>query len=72
MDPIRFLRFYPNRGFHGTACINGAVLAYRDAQELTIFRLLLMPFRRQRPTWQLPDGNYPDRQETGDQDFLAA
>jgi sterol desaturase/sphingolipid hydroxylase (fatty acid hydroxylase superfamily) len=37
------------------------VPAYRDPRELTLFSLLAMPFRRQRPTWRLPNGAHPDR-----------
>ena len=36
------------------------VAAYRDEKELTIGRLLVLPFRRQRG-WRLPDGEIPDR-----------
>ena len=36
------------------------VAAYRDERELTFGKLLLLPFRRQRP-WRLPDGKVPDR-----------
>jgi sterol desaturase/sphingolipid hydroxylase (fatty acid hydroxylase superfamily) len=36
------------------------VAAYRDEQELTLGKLLALPFRRQRP-WRLPDGRQPDR-----------
>lgn len=36
------------------------VPAYRDPRELTLVRLLLMPFKGQRP-WQLPDGTKPQR-----------
>ncbi|MBM3219556.1 MAG: sterol desaturase family protein [Candidatus Rokubacteria bacterium] len=35
--------------------------AFRRPQELTFRRLMLMPFGGQRPTWQLPDGETPDR-----------
>ncbi len=37
------------------------VPAYRDQRELTLFSLLAMPFRHQRPTWRLPNGLHPDR-----------
>jgi sterol desaturase/sphingolipid hydroxylase (fatty acid hydroxylase superfamily) len=37
------------------------VAAYRDEKELTIGRLLVLPFRRQR-AWKLPDGKKPDRE----------
>jgi len=36
------------------------VAAYRDEKELTIGRLLALPFRKQR-AWQLPNGEKPDR-----------
>lgn len=48
------------------------VPAYRDPRELTFVGLLLMPFRRQRPTWRLPDGEHPDRDASGDTRRLAA
>ena len=38
------------------------VAAYRDEKELTFGRLLILPFRRQRP-WQLPNGKQPKRSE---------
>ena len=37
------------------------VAPYRDEQELTLGRLWIMPFRKQRP-WQLPDGTKPERE----------
>jgi sterol desaturase/sphingolipid hydroxylase (fatty acid hydroxylase superfamily) len=36
------------------------VAAYRDEKELTIGRLLVLPFHKQR-AWQLPNGEKPDR-----------
>ena len=36
------------------------VAAYRDEKELTLGRLLILPFGIQRP-WRLPDGGRPDR-----------
>ena len=36
------------------------VAAYRDEKELTVGRLLILPFRKQRP-WQLPNGERPER-----------
>ena len=55
---------------HGTLRLNVpqdsveiGVPAYRDAAELTLPRLLAMPFRHERPTWQLPDGTRPVRAE---------
>jgi sterol desaturase/sphingolipid hydroxylase (fatty acid hydroxylase superfamily) len=46
--------------------------AYRDARELTFRRLMAMPFRRQRPTWRLPNGDRPDRTGAPDSRSLAA
>jgi sterol desaturase/sphingolipid hydroxylase (fatty acid hydroxylase superfamily) len=37
------------------------VPAYRDPQELTFTKILLMPFGKQRPTWQLPGDGKPER-----------
>ena len=37
------------------------VPAYRDENELTVGRLWLLPFRRQRDYWRLPDGEHPER-----------
>jgi sterol desaturase/sphingolipid hydroxylase (fatty acid hydroxylase superfamily) len=48
------------------------VPAYRDPRELSFFRLLTMPFRRQRSTWRLPDGSYPDRCGVSTTDRLVA
>jgi hypothetical protein len=36
------------------------VTAYRDENELRLGKLLVLPFREQRP-WKLPDGTEPDR-----------
>ena len=36
------------------------VAAYRDEQELTLGKLLALPFRKQRE-WRLPNGEQPDR-----------
>jgi sterol desaturase/sphingolipid hydroxylase (fatty acid hydroxylase superfamily) len=36
------------------------VAPYRDEKELTLFQLLILPFRKQRE-WRLPDGEQPDR-----------
>ncbi len=36
------------------------VAAYRDENELTIGKLLVLPFRRQR-SWELPNGERPER-----------
>jgi sterol desaturase/sphingolipid hydroxylase (fatty acid hydroxylase superfamily) len=52
---------------HGTlrrdipqAAITIGVAAYRDEREITAGKLLMMPFRKQRP-WRLPNGEYPQR-----------
>lgn len=37
------------------------VAAYRDEQELTVGKLLALPFRKQRP-WKLPNGAIPQRE----------
>jgi sterol desaturase/sphingolipid hydroxylase (fatty acid hydroxylase superfamily) len=36
------------------------VAAYRDEHELTLGKLLVLPFHKQRP-WRLPNGDLPDR-----------
>lgn len=63
---------------HGTLRLNVGqdqitigVPAYRDARELTVVGLLLLPFRRQREDWRLPDGSVPEREEHGDRSRLA-
>jgi sterol desaturase/sphingolipid hydroxylase (fatty acid hydroxylase superfamily) len=35
--------------------------AYRDPEEVTLPRVLAMPFREQRPTWRLPGDGKPER-----------
>jgi sterol desaturase/sphingolipid hydroxylase (fatty acid hydroxylase superfamily) len=52
---------------HGTLKLNVrqeeitiGVPAYRDSREVRLFNVL-MPFRRQRPTWQLPADGEPSR-----------
>lgn len=40
--------------------ITTGVAAYRDEKELTLGRLFILPFRRQRP-WRLPGGEQPER-----------
>jgi hypothetical protein len=37
------------------------VPAYRDPQELTLTKIMAMPFGKQRPTWQLPEDGSPER-----------
>lgn len=63
---------------HGTIRLNVpqeqiviGVPAYRDEQELTVLQLFLMPFRRQKAYWRLPDGSEPQRQIDGDRTRLA-
>jgi sterol desaturase/sphingolipid hydroxylase (fatty acid hydroxylase superfamily) len=36
------------------------VAAYREENELTVGKLLALPFRKQRP-WRLPNGEFPER-----------
>lgn len=45
--------------------------AYRDPHELTIFNLLLMPFREKPRDWKLPDGSVPERAKEEKEDRLA-
>jgi len=54
--------------FHGSlrrdipqAALTIGVAAYRDEKELTVGQLLMLPFCKQRPYWQLPSGEHPDR-----------
>jgi hypothetical protein len=37
------------------------VAAFREEQELTVGKLLTLPFTEQRP-WRLPNGEVPERQ----------
>jgi sterol desaturase/sphingolipid hydroxylase (fatty acid hydroxylase superfamily) len=37
------------------------VAAYRVERELSVGQLLILPFRKQRAYWQLPNGEHPDR-----------
>ena len=37
------------------------VPAYRDPQEVTLAKIMAMPFGKQRPTWQLPGDGSPER-----------
>ena len=53
---------------HGTlkldvpqAAVRIGVPAYRAPVELTVGKILALPFEPQRPTWQLPDGHQPVR-----------
>jgi sterol desaturase/sphingolipid hydroxylase (fatty acid hydroxylase superfamily) len=41
--------------------IDIGVPAYRDANELGLTRLVEMPFRKQRPSWECTDGSRPKR-----------
>ncbi len=63
---------------HGTIRLNVpqnqitiGVPAYRDERELTARGLILLPFRRQKPYWQLPDGSEPGRHERGNRARLV-
>jgi sterol desaturase/sphingolipid hydroxylase (fatty acid hydroxylase superfamily) len=47
------------------------VPAYRQRSELGAGALLLLPFRRQRDDWTLPDGTHPDRPPRGDREALS-
>lgn len=40
--------------------INIGVPSYRNPEEQTVGKLLMLPFQKQRP-WQLPDGTVPER-----------
>jgi sterol desaturase/sphingolipid hydroxylase (fatty acid hydroxylase superfamily) len=46
------------------------VAAYRDENELTLGKLFVLPFRKQR-AWRLPDGNYPEREPPATVNELA-
>jgi sterol desaturase/sphingolipid hydroxylase (fatty acid hydroxylase superfamily) len=37
------------------------VPAYRDRREVGLVHVLMMPFKKQRPTWQLPGNGEPSR-----------
>ncbi|GAC1660016.1 MAG: sterol desaturase family protein [Acidobacteriaceae bacterium] len=37
------------------------VPAYREPEEVTLEKIVVMPFAEERPTWQLPDGREPVR-----------
>ena len=41
--------------------ISIGVPAYRDPREVTLPKIVALPFREQRPTWQLPGGGTPER-----------
>lgn len=41
------------------------VPAYRDPGDVTLPKVVEMPFREQRPTWLLPDGTKPVRERPG-------
>ncbi|HEX6982459.1 MAG TPA: sterol desaturase family protein [Balneolaceae bacterium] len=41
-----------------------------DDDDQTVKGLLLLPFRRQKEYWKLPDGTHPDRPDEGDRDQL--
>jgi hypothetical protein len=42
----------------------------KDDDDLSVFGLLTLPFRRQKEYWRLPDGTHPDREEGGRRDRL--
>jgi sterol desaturase/sphingolipid hydroxylase (fatty acid hydroxylase superfamily) len=42
------------------------VPAYREPRELKLSKIILMPFRKQRPTWQLPSRGTPERELLSD------
>jgi sterol desaturase/sphingolipid hydroxylase (fatty acid hydroxylase superfamily) len=42
----------------------------KDDDDLSVFGLLTLPFRRQKEYWRLPDGTHPDREEEGRRDRL--
>jgi sterol desaturase/sphingolipid hydroxylase (fatty acid hydroxylase superfamily) len=46
--------------------------AHRDARELDLVSLMLMPFRKQSSAWLLPSGGHPDRGVAGDTHRLVA
>jgi sterol desaturase/sphingolipid hydroxylase (fatty acid hydroxylase superfamily) len=65
---------------HGTLRLNVpqsqitiGVPAYRDKTEARLTKILVMPFRKQRPTWQLPEDGEPSRAPipVSDQELLA-
>ena len=47
------------------------VPSYREDREVSFFRLLLLPFGKQRP-WKLPDGSVPERVAFADARTLSA
>lgn len=51
--------------------ITVGVPGYRDARDLTVSRLLALPFQRQHEYWKLPDGTEPDRADRGERDRLS-
>lgn len=62
---------------HGTIRLNISqdqitigVPGYHDRGELSILRLLVMPFERQREYWSFPDGTRPQRADEPDRDVF--
>jgi sterol desaturase/sphingolipid hydroxylase (fatty acid hydroxylase superfamily) len=62
---------------HGTLRLNVkqsdvviGVPAYLDPQENAFVNLLILPFRKQREYWRLPDGKKPERSLSGDENIL--
>ncbi len=51
--------------------ITVGVPAYREARELSAWKLLLLPFQPQPDYWKFPDGTEPGRPVTGNRDVLA-
>lgn len=63
---------------HGTIRLNVpqdeitvGVAGYGETEDLSLRGLLLLPFRRQKDYWKLPDGSKPDRIDHGDRGQLA-
>jgi hypothetical protein len=42
------------------------VPAYRDPGEVRLAKILVMPFKKQRPTWQLSGDGEPSRSSVSD------
>ena len=50
--------------------INIGVPSYRNPEEQTVWKMLIMPFDKSRP-WELPDGKVPERTSGGEEDRLV-
>lgn len=65
---------------HGTALLDVpqrevaiGVPAYRDPEDVTLGKILALPFREQRQDWSRPDGSPPDRpHDSAAQNILSA